>query len=140
MEEKHGLALAGLLDVDELASHAHELALWNLAAYVGERPVGSAAGDEKSQSDEEQREEGEKDETHGGGVYTAPNAPSFVLALRFLLPASPRPALRRLVVLLLVFRRPGDAGAVEAVVSQAVVEGHGPFERPRGLAVLSQIA
>src|ERR1700681_1632311 len=71
VEEQHGLALPGLLDVHQLAPDAHELALRNFAADAGERPVGSAAGEENRRDDRAQ-EENEEGKTHGGEVYTAP--------------------------------------------------------------------
>src|SRR5258707_15896325 len=56
------------------------------------------------------------------------------------LAASPCPALPCVVFVLVVFRWPGNAGAVEAVVAKAVIESNGPFKRARGLAELPQIA
>src|SRR5258706_177783 len=76
----------------------------------------------------------------GGMARQSTPPPSFAPDRCSPLAASPRPALRCAVSVLVVLRRPGDAGTVEPVVAEAVIEGGGPFERAGGLAVLPKVA
>src|SRR5258706_3298673 len=76
----------------------------------------------------------------GGMARQSTPPPSFAPDRCSPLAASPRPALRCAVSVLVVLRRPGDAGTVEPVVAEAVIEGGDPFERGGGLTVIPQVA